>query len=172
MASLISLLQCMPPTVIKPLSWVAQNKTGGVILFVTNFLHSLHEERLIYFNPTTLQWEFDLIKIAQKELSSDMVIFLRERIMRLPQEVQEGLNIAACLGSTFDLAVLQKAHRSPDNVALSNVGSGKWIHSRASPESIHMESRSAARSSLFDKQCICSQEPESISIQIGMKSRA
>lgn len=72
---------------------------------------------LIYFNPTTLRWEFDLIKIAQKELPVDIVKFLRERIMRLPQEVQAGLKIAACLGSTFDLAVLQKAHRSPDNVA-------------------------------------------------------
>lgn len=106
----------MPPTVIEPLSWVAQNKTGGLILFVTNFLQSLHKERLIYFNPTTLRWEFDLIKIAQKELPVDIVKFLREKIMCLPKEVQAGLNIAACLGSTFDLAVLQKAHRSPDNV--------------------------------------------------------
>jgi predicted ATPase len=106
----------MPPTVIEPLSCVVRSKTGGVILFVLNFLKSLHEERLIYFNLTSLRWEFDLIKIIQKEVSGDIIDFLSERIMRLPRSVQAGLKIAACLGSTFDVAVFQKANKSADNV--------------------------------------------------------
>jgi predicted ATPase len=63
----------MPPTVIKPLSCVLQNKTGGGIIFVLNFFKSLHEERLIYFNLTSLRWEFNVNKIIQKEVSGDIM---------------------------------------------------------------------------------------------------
>jgi hypothetical protein len=80
----------MPPTLIEPLSCIVRNKTGGVILFVTNFLKSLHEERLIYFNLTTLRWEFDLDRIMHKEISNDIIEFLSERIKRLPRSIQVG----------------------------------------------------------------------------------
>jgi predicted ATPase len=104
----------MPPTAIEPLSSVICNKTGGVMLFVTSFLKSLHEEQLIYFNLTTLRWEFDLIKITQKEVSSDILDFLSERIRRMPIKVQAGLRIASCLGSTFGFDVFRRAYKASD----------------------------------------------------------
>ena len=82
---------------------------------MTNFLESLYEERMVYFNMTTLRWEFDLEKIMDKEISSDIIDFLTQRIMRLPQAVQTGLKVAACLGSTFDIAAFQKANKSSDH---------------------------------------------------------
>ena len=100
----------MPPTMIEPLSSVVRNKTGGVILFVVNLLKSLHEENMIHFNLAALRWEFDLDKIMEKEISNDIINFLSQRIMRLPQKIQTGLKVAACLGSSFDLAVFQKAN--------------------------------------------------------------
>ena len=106
----------MPPTVIEPLSSVICNKSGGMVLFITNFLKSLHEEQLIYFNLTTLRWEFELEKIVYKEISTDIADFLSERVTRLPRPIQEGLKIAACLGSTFHLTVFQKANKSSDEV--------------------------------------------------------
>jgi predicted ATPase len=112
-------LKCTPLTIIEPLSRVIRNKTGGVILFVINFLKSLYEEGLIYFNPTTLRWEYDLNRITQREVPGDVIKFLGGRIVRLPREVQAGLKIAACLGATFDLVVLQKAHRSLDFLTLA-----------------------------------------------------
>eukprot|EP00804_Cyclotella_cryptica_P023452 CCRYP_012112-RA/>CCRYP_012112-RA protein AED:0.05 eAED:0.05 QI:1315/1/1/1/0.75/0.55/9/220/927 len=107
----------MPPTLIEPLSGAVRKKTGGMFLFVANFLKSLHEERSIYFNLTTLRWEFDLDNIMRQEISSDIVEYLSERMMRLPRSLQSGLKIAACLGSAFDLAVFQKAHKAPEKAA-------------------------------------------------------
>lgn len=107
----------MPPSIIKPLSCVVRKKTGGMFLFVANFLKSLHEERSIYFNLTTLRWEFDLDKIMRQEISSDIVDYLSERMLRLPSVHHSGLKIAACLGSSFDLAVFQKANKAPENLA-------------------------------------------------------
>ena len=104
----------MPPAAIEELSCAVRKKTGGVILFVTNFLRSLYEERLIYFNLTTLRYEYDISKIQAKEVSSDIIDFLSERIMRLPQSIQTSLKVAACLGSTFDSTVFQKANKTPE----------------------------------------------------------
>lgn len=106
----------MPPTVIEPLSCIVRNKTGGSILFITNFLKSLHEEQLIYFNLTTLRWEFDLDKIMHKEVSSDIVDFLSDKILRLPMDIRTGLKIASCLGgSSFDVSTFQRANKSTDD---------------------------------------------------------
>ena len=100
---------------MEPLSNVVRNKTGGVILFVASFLKSLYEERMIYFNLASIRWEFDLDKIMNKEISSDIINFLSERVMRLPQAMQAGLMVAACLGNTFDVDVFGKANKSPAN---------------------------------------------------------
>lgn len=106
----------MPPTTIKQLSSIVRNKTGGVILFVTNFLKSLHEERLIYFNLTTLRYEYNIDKIQSKEVSSDIICFLSERVKRLPRAIQAGLKVAACLGSAFDLSAFKKANKTSDDI--------------------------------------------------------
>lgn len=104
----------MPPTLMKPLSNAIRNKTGGTILFVASFLKSLHEERMIYFDLDQLRWDFDLDQIMNKEMSGDIIDFLCERVLRMPRAIQAGLKVAACLGSTFDLAVFQKANKSSD----------------------------------------------------------
>ena len=104
----------MPPTTIDSLSSVIRNKAGGVIFFVTNILKSLHEERLIHFNLTTLRFEFDLESIQAKEVSSDIVDFLSRRIRQLPTMIQAGVKIASCLGSPFHLSVFQRANKSSD----------------------------------------------------------
>ena len=69
---------------------------------------------MIYFNMTKLRWEFDLDKITNKEISSDIVDFLTQRVMHFPRAVQEGLKVAACLGSTFDISSFQKANKPSD----------------------------------------------------------
>lgn len=102
----------MPPTITEPLSTVIRNKTGGVVLFVASFLKSLHEERMLYFKLDALRWDFDLDKIMNKEMPSNLIDFLSERVERLPRAIQNGLKVAACLGNTFDLSVFRKANKS------------------------------------------------------------
>lgn len=71
---------------------------------------------MIYFNLTCLGWEFDVNKIQQQEMSSDIISCLSERIMRLPRSIQSALKVAACLGSSFDLTVFQKATIHPVSI--------------------------------------------------------
>jgi predicted ATPase len=109
----------MPPSLSQPLSSLIHSKTGGVILFVNNFLKSLHETGLIRFSRDTWRWEFDLYKIRDEKLPSDIVTHLAERIMRLPENVQMGLQIASCLGLTFWLETFKKVH-DVDSLAMED----------------------------------------------------
>lgn len=66
------------------------------------------------FSLSTCRWEFDINSINQLEMSSDIVQHLAERIMRLPKTVQAGMQIAAILGTTFDLETFTKASTKAD----------------------------------------------------------
>jgi predicted ATPase len=79
------------------------------MLFVINFVNSLHEEGLIEFSLSTCRWEFDLEKIKLRDISGDIAEHLTERISRLPKLVLAGMKIAACLGATFDITILERA---------------------------------------------------------------
>ena len=102
----------MPPSLSQPLSSLIHSKTGGVTLFIIDWLKSLHEKGLIRFSLSTCKWEFDHYKISDENIPSDIVEHLGERIKRLPEPVQVGLEVAACLGTTFDLESFTKAHSS------------------------------------------------------------
>ena len=105
----------MPPTTVKPLSDAIYKKTGGMILFAINLLKTLHDARLVTFNLTTLRWEFDLDRIIETDVSSDIVKFLSDQISCLPTPIQAGLRIASCLGSSFNSSVFQRASKSSDD---------------------------------------------------------
>ncbi|KAL3800854.1 hypothetical protein HJC23_001691 [Cyclotella cryptica] len=98
--ALVAELLCLPPRLSQPLSTVVHSKTGGVVLFVLKFLKSLNVEGLLWFSLTSRRWEFDTSKIRRKEISTDVVTYMTNRMTRLPNEIQSGLKFAACLGNT------------------------------------------------------------------------
>lgn len=102
----------MPPSLSRPLSFLIHSKTGGVALFIVDWLKSLHEKGLVRFSVNSCRWEFDHYKISHEKIPGDIVEHLGERIKRLPESVQAGLEIAACLGTSFDIETFTKAQTS------------------------------------------------------------
>ena len=47
---------CLPPRLCQPLSTSIRSKTGGIALFVMNFLKSLNEENLLWFDSSSRRW--------------------------------------------------------------------------------------------------------------------
>ena len=80
-----------------------QKKTGGIALFVRTFLKELHEIGMIGLSLSSCTWNYDIDAISRLEMSKDIVQHLVEKMLRLPQHVIIGLQIAAILGSSFDL---------------------------------------------------------------------
>ena len=54
--TILSETLCLPPRLCQSLSTTIHNKTGGIALFVINFLESLNEEGLLWFNLSSRRW--------------------------------------------------------------------------------------------------------------------
>ena len=108
-ASLVSEILCIPPSLCRTLSTVIHNKTGGLILFCIQMLKSLVEEDMIKFNLNTRTWQYNVNDIRQKKVPSDLVRHLSARMTRLPNNVQSLLKIAAYLGFEFEVDLLRMA---------------------------------------------------------------
>ncbi|MBW4562064.1 MAG: AAA family ATPase [Mojavia pulchra JT2-VF2] len=90
----------------RPLTELAYQKTKGNPFFATQFLKSLHEDGLIAFDFEVRHWQCDLAKVKALALTDDVVEFMGLQLQKLPQNTQEVLKLAACIGNSFDLATL------------------------------------------------------------------
>ncbi|MDY6939656.1 MAG: AAA family ATPase [Cyanobacteriota bacterium] len=102
-----------------PLSELVYQKTQGNPFFTTQFLKGLHEDGCITFGIETGYWQCDLAQVRQLALTDDVVEFMVERLRKLPEETQNVLKLAACIGSQFDLGTLAVVcEESPEKVAI------------------------------------------------------
>jgi len=89
-----------------PLSRLVFEKAQGNPFFVRELLRSLHEEGAIAFDPDRGRWRWDDVAVAAAGVGENVVDFLVGSLRRLPPETQEVLQLAACIGNTFDLGTL------------------------------------------------------------------
>ncbi|BAY09227.1 trifunctional serine/threonine-protein kinase/ATP-binding protein/sensor histidine kinase [Calothrix sp. NIES-2098] len=81
-------------------------KTQGNPFFATQFLKSLHQENLIQFDFALGCWQCDITQVNQLALTDDVVAFMAWQLQKMPQSTQNLLQLAACIGNSFDLTTL------------------------------------------------------------------
>lgn len=96
----------------KPLSQVIFEKTAGNPFFTIELLKNLNEREIIYFNLAEGKWGWDIKTIRKAEKSDNVVDFLVASQSRLQTNTQHVLQLAACIGATFDLKTLAIIHES------------------------------------------------------------
>ncbi len=112
-------LHCDLP-LAESLAKLVDQKTHGNPFFITQFLKSLYNNGEITFDHIDLGWQCDLAKIRALAISDDVVKFMALQLQRLPQETQETLKLAACIGAQFDLQTLAiVAQKSCQDMAIS-----------------------------------------------------
>jgi predicted ATPase/serine phosphatase RsbU (regulator of sigma subunit)/tRNA A-37 threonylcarbamoyl transferase component Bud32 len=89
-----------------PLAVLVHQKTGGNPYFVNEFLKSLHHESLLTFDSDDATWNWDLGEIQKRGITDNVVILMAEKIRRLPLQTQKTVQLASCVGNTFDLFTL------------------------------------------------------------------
>ena len=89
-----------------PLTELVYQKTKGNPFFATQFLKGLHEDGWIAFELDRGYWQCDMTAVRQLTLTDDVVEFMATRLHKLPEETQQMLKLAACIGNQFDLATL------------------------------------------------------------------
>jgi predicted ATPase/signal transduction histidine kinase len=96
-----------------PLTELINRKTQGNPFFTTQFLKVLYEEDYIRFNSNYGHWECDIAQVNALAITDDVVEFMALQLRKLPEETQQALNLAACIGSQFDLATLSIISEQP-----------------------------------------------------------
>ncbi len=94
------------------LGQLIHSRTGGNPFSIREFLRFLHDQALLHFDTRSGRWVWDLAQIAAREIPSDVAGLMAEELGRLPTEVRDLLQYAACLGVVFgfrDLTVVRGA---------------------------------------------------------------
>lgn len=106
------------PEQAAPLTELVYHKTKGNPFFCRQFLKLLYEEKLIHFDFHLGAWNYDLSQSKTVVLGDDLVMFMVSQLQKLPHNTQDVLKLAACIGNSFDLALLSAiAEQSPTQTA-------------------------------------------------------
>ncbi len=81
-------------------------KTQGNPFFATQFLKALHQDGLIQFDFELGCWQCNLSEVTAQAVTDDVVTFMSWQLQKLPRSTQHVLQLAACIGNSFDLATL------------------------------------------------------------------
>ncbi|MEO5369481.1 MAG: AAA family ATPase [Magnetococcus sp. DMHC-1] len=92
------------PAAVASLARICQQKSGGNPFFLRQFLTALHDRKIFRFQDRQWQWEMD--DIDRLGVTTNVALLVEGRIRLLPETTQRLLQLAACIGATFDLDTL------------------------------------------------------------------
>ncbi|MCE9672649.1 trifunctional serine/threonine-protein kinase/ATP-binding protein/sensor histidine kinase [Myxococcus stipitatus] len=92
----------------RPLAALVRDKTAGNPFAVDHFLRHLHRAGLLAYDLEAGAWRWDLERIAQAEVTDNVVELMLEAIRELPAGTQRLLEVAACLRGPVDLRLLSR----------------------------------------------------------------
>ncbi|WP_440588134.1 AAA family ATPase [Bradyrhizobium genomosp. I (2014)] len=98
------------PAYAAPIAGVAYEKTGGNPFFLTQFLQTLAEEKLLTFDHDKRQWHWNLERIKDKSYAENVADLMVGRLSGLRDETRQALLQLACLGNSAEVAVLRLVH--------------------------------------------------------------
>ena len=98
---------------VEDLSEIIYEKTLGNAFFTQQFIKTLYEEKLLYFDFETNLWKWDLINIKNINITDNVLELMANKITKLPESSQEVLRIAACIGNRFDFEILNSIYLKP-----------------------------------------------------------
>ena len=130
-------LNCAPEKSLS-LAELLFQKTAGNPFFLTQLLKSLYSKKLLQFKfvpseqsiepaqtnlydldqvvnkyQTTGEWQWDIEQIQEIGITDNVVELMIDNIHNLPENTQEMLKLAACIGNKFDLGILSKISEKP-----------------------------------------------------------
>ncbi len=116
--SLIADSLALPESEVHPFADLMWRKTDGNPFFLTQLLLSLSRDELLFFDGSEGRWRWDSDRLASVEICENVIDLTVRKLQTLPQETQNLLMLAACIGNRFDLRVLSVVNeRSPRRTA-------------------------------------------------------
>ncbi|MGJ7509666.1 AAA family ATPase [Variovorax sp. GT1P44] len=97
----------------RPLAELLHERAQGNPFFLTEMLRTLEQARAIAFAPDAGRWRWDMDAVRRSGLDGDVVDFVLANLRKLPDATQRALQLAACIGDSFDLRTLSIIHERP-----------------------------------------------------------
>ncbi len=100
---------------VRSLAELVLRKTEGNPFFVGEFLQLLSSENLLSFIPPQSSlskggskggWQWNIAQIEAQNITDNVVELLLIKLKKLPENTQQLLQLAACIGAEFDLETL------------------------------------------------------------------
>ncbi|MCV6636192.1 AAA family ATPase [Candidatus Albibeggiatoa sp. nov. NOAA] len=98
---------------INQIAQLCWEKTRGNPFFLTQLLHTFHQNKAIEFDVQTGRWRWHLEKMQQAEVSDNVVDLMVNKIQQQCTGSQSVLELAACIGNQFDLRTLSLVYQQP-----------------------------------------------------------
>ncbi|MBB5321951.1 diguanylate cyclase [Marinobacter oulmenensis] len=98
-------LRCEPQA-SRELSDMLFHRARGNPFFTNELLRQLHTQGAIWSDPGSGQWHWQVDRDNWNGASHDVVEFMVDNLRQLPEETQHALQLAACIGNTFNLQTL------------------------------------------------------------------
>ncbi len=91
---------------VRSLTELVVRKTGGNPFFLNQFLQTLYEKKLFEFDVLKGCWQWKIAQIKKSKMTDNVGDLMAMKIRKLPEETQNILKLAACIGNQFDLKTL------------------------------------------------------------------
>lgn len=88
------------------LSNIVYGKTAGNPFFVNQFLKSIYENQLVWFDSKSGEWTWNTKGLESTNFTDNVVEFMIEKLRKMEPGVQKQLTLGACVGDRFDLQTL------------------------------------------------------------------
>lgn len=95
------------------LAGMIHTKTAGNPFFIGEFLKTLYTDGLLNFNLKQQRWSWNIEEIQARGITDNVVELMLGKMHQLPNETQELIQLAACVGSRFDLEMLSTVAGQP-----------------------------------------------------------
>ena len=99
--------------IVEPLAKSLLKKTDGNPFYINEFIKALYQEKILFFSYEKRAWMWDIKEISKKGITYNVIDLLISRIHQLSDVTQWILQLAACIGFTFDLKTLSLISEEP-----------------------------------------------------------
>jgi predicted ATPase/signal transduction histidine kinase/CheY-like chemotaxis protein/tRNA A-37 threonylcarbamoyl transferase component Bud32 len=110
---------------VQPLAELVIHKTSGNPFFVNQFLKTLYQENLLTFSTSSNRgkpcWQWDITQIQALDITDNVVELMIQKLRKLPDSTQQVLQLAACVGNTFDLQTLSTIYKRSSGITQQNL---------------------------------------------------
>ncbi|OKH40593.1 serine/threonine protein kinase [[Phormidium ambiguum] IAM M-71] len=99
---------------VQSLADLILRKTSGNPFFTNLFLKTLYQDKLLSFDishHSKACWQWDINQIEAIDITDNVVELTIQKLRKLPESTQQVLQLAACVGNSFDLQTLATIYK-------------------------------------------------------------